>query len=88
MGNKTQNSLTDSNKQINNLFYALIKILGGNKMKHESKETIKSKDLLMAEAVIKGLILKGEIKRAIEICDKHNIDAKRFGELTKIATEQ
>ena len=55
-------------------------------MKHQSKESLKEKDLLIAESVIKNLIKQDRIKEATDICLKKSISATRFGELVKIAT--
>ncbi|WP_297419719.1 hypothetical protein [Clostridium sp.] len=57
-------------------------------MRHQKKEVLKKQDILIAEAVIKGLIKKGEIKEAIKICERKNISSERFGELGKIVTEE
>lgn len=35
------------------------------------------------EMFIKIELLKGNIKKAIDICEKYNISVKRFGELVK-----
>jgi hypothetical protein len=52
-------------------------------MKHQSKISLKQKNLLIAESVIKNLIKQEKVKEAIEICKKNNISSKRFGELVK-----
>lgn len=35
------------------------------------------------EMYIKMAIIKGDIKKAIDICEKYNISSKRFGKLVK-----
>lgn len=35
------------------------------------------------EIYIKMEILKGNIKKAIDICEKYNVSSKRFGQLVK-----
>jgi hypothetical protein len=52
-------------------------------MKHQSKNSLKQTDLLIAESVIKNLIKQDRIKEAIDICEKKNISSQRFGELVK-----
>ena len=56
-------------------------------MKHQTQDQLRAKDLLIAEAVIKGMIQKDKIKEAIELCEKKHISAERFGELTRIALQ-
>lgn len=36
---------------------------------------------------IKGFILCGNIKKAIDIAEKHNIDSKEFGKIVKEVTQ-
>lgn len=35
------------------------------------------------EMFVKIAIFKGDIKKAIDICEKYNISSKRFGQLVK-----
>lgn len=52
-------------------------------MKHQPQNKIKETKITIAISVIKGLIQKGKIKEAIEICERNNISAKQFGVITK-----
>ncbi|MCM1083942.1 MAG: hypothetical protein NC393_07910 [Clostridium sp.] len=54
-------------------------------MKHQPQSKIKETNTTIAISVIKNLILKNDIKKAVETCEKNNISAEQFGLIAKYA---